>query len=328
MIRACNILVVLACFFLALQGSPSVEVDSRVDLSTITVGDLIHYTVRVVVTGNVDVDLPAQDQDMGKFEVHNHEISGPLKEGMREVWSVKYTLSIYETGSFTIPPVPVNYRSSEIGSESALTQEHSIQVESTLQEDSKDILDIKNPMEIPRSFWSLWPWFATFSGLVGLVSLAVWYLRRKKISHPNEMPQTLQLSPYNEAYQALCNLRDSKLLEENKIKHYYVRLSEILRSYLARQYLIEAMELTTDQVLVRLRNDASFFNCLNSFKQFFSFCDLVKFAKHVPLDPEHDRVTNLAFQILEVARPKNQLPAAIGQDKGTRDSETELALIP
>ena len=153
--RNAILIAILICCLPALQGQSPVRLDSQVDLTQVTVGDLIRFTLTVTAGPGVEVDLPVADPDLGKFEVLGHEVGGPVEEEGNRIWTVAYTLALYETGSFEIPPVAVGYRGDGIEAGSVRTEVHSVRVESTLAEDSKDILDIKGPLEIPRSLWSL-----------------------------------------------------------------------------------------------------------------------------------------------------------------------------
>ena len=302
-------LAILICCLPTLQGQSPVDLDSQVDPAQVTVGDLIRFTLTVTAGPGVEVDLPEPDPDLGEFEVIGHEAAGPVEEEGNRIWTVVYTLALYETGSFEIPPVVVGFRGDGIQDGSVETQEHSVRVESTLSDDSEDILDIKGPLDIPRSLWSLWPWFAAALGLAALILL---YLRRKRGETPSAISRKPRLSPYDEAHQALCGLRESGLLEEGQIKPYFTRLSEIIRRYLERRYLIQAMESTTTQLLDQLRELSLALDELKLFRDFFPCCDLVKFAKYSPPVPEQERVTQLAFRILEVTRPAEpDLPATV-----------------
>lgn len=296
---------ILICCLPALQGQAPVRLDSQVDLTQVTVGDLIRFTLTVTAGPGVEVDLPEPEPDLGEFEILGHEAAGPVEEEGNRVWTVAYTLALYETGSFEIPPVAVDYRGDGIQAGSVETRAHSVRIESTLSDDAKDILDIKGPLEIPRSLWSLWPWAVAALGVAALVLL---YLRRRGGEAPPAVSREPRLPPYDEAYRALCRLRDSGLLEEGRFKPYFTRLSEIIRRYLERRYLVQAMESTTTQLLDQLRKTAPALDDLQLFRDFFPCCDLVKFAKYAPPVPEQERVTALAFRILEATRPAEPVP--------------------
>ncbi len=303
-------ILILICCLLVPRGQPPVQLDSQPDLTQVTVGDLIRFTLTVTAVPGVEVVLPEPDPDLGEFEVLGHEVAGPVDEEGNRIWTVAYTLALYETGSFEIPPITVGYGGDGIESGSVRTEEHSVRVESTLSDDSKDILDIKGPLEIPRSLWSLWPWAVA---VVAVAALILVYLRRRGGETPSAVSRQPRLPPYDEAYQALCRLRDSGLLEEGRLKPYFTRLSEIIRRYLERRYPIQAMESTTTEVLDQLRKMAFGLEELQLFQDFFPCCDLVKFAKYAPPVPEQKRVTQLAFRILEVTRPAEPLPSPAPQ---------------
>ena len=296
---------ILICCLPTLQGQAPVRLDSQVDLTQVTVGDLIRFTLTVTAGPGVEVDLPEPEPDLGEFEILGHEAAGPVEEEGNRVWTVAYTLALYETGSFEIPPVAVDYRDDGIQAGSVETRAHSVRVESTLSDDAKDILDIKGPLEIPRSLWSLWPWAVAALGVAALVFL---YLRRRGGEAPSAVSREPRLPPYDEAYRALCRLRDSGLLEEGRLKPYFTRLSEIIRRYLERRYLVQAMESTTTQLLDQMRKTALALDDVQLFRDFFPCCDLVKFAKYAPPVPEQERVTALAFRILEATRPAEPVP--------------------
>ena len=293
-------ILILICCLPALRGQPPVQLDSQLDLTQVTVGDRIRFTLTVTAVPGVEVDLPEAEPDLGEFEVLGHEVAGPVDEEGNRIWTVAYTLALYETGSFEIPPITVGYGGDGNEFGSVKTRSHSVRVESTLSDDSKDILDIKGPLEIPRSLWSLWPWAVAALGVAALIFL---YLRRRGGEAPAAVSRKPRLPPYEEAHRALCRLRDSGLLEEGRLKPYFTRLSEIIRRYLERRYPIQAMESTTTQVLDQLRKLALALEELQLFRDFFPCCDLVKFAKYAPPVPEQERVTELAFRILEATRP-------------------------
>ena len=116
---------------------------------------------------------------------------------------------------------------------------------------------------------------------------------------------------------AACGTRGFwRRVSSNRI---FTRLSEIIRRYLERRYPIQTMESTTTQVLDQLRKMALALDQQQLFRDFLPCCDLVKFAKYAPPAPEQERVTRLAFRILEVTRPADpDLPCCLGVHAGGR----------
>ena len=57
--------------------------------------------------------------------------------------------------------------------------------------------------------------------------------------------------------QALAQLRDKQLLKQGKHREYYFEATEILRGYLAQRYAINALDLTTAELMEKLEEGIS-----------------------------------------------------------------------
>ena len=61
-----------------------------------------------------------------------------------------------------------------------------------------------------------------------------------------------RLSPYDEAMQSLNNLEKEQLLQNNEVKEYHSRLTEIFKRYISRKAKAYKMHLTSDEILMDL----------------------------------------------------------------------------
>lgn len=78
-------------------------------------------------------------------------------------------------------------------------------------------------------------------------------------------------------------LRLKRLFENGKVKEYFSEISDILRQYLDNRYNIRALEMTTDEIFMEIKekaiiNDESF----SLLEYILKYSDLVKFAKYIP----------------------------------------------
>ncbi len=279
-------------------------VSAKVDRSRITVGDVIRYTVTVSAADGIQVDLPPETDEIGDFEVRSYQATGPLTEEGKKVWTLEYTLAIFSTGEFKIPSPKVTYHSGNQAQKNELSAEAiEVVVESVKPAEAEDILDIKAPVAIPRNWWSLWPWFVIAAGLIALGVFAfVWHRRRDSGEEGIVAPRKEQLPPHEDAYRALRQLGDAGLLEQQMIKLYYIKISEIIRRYIGRRFQVVAMELTSTEVLDRLRRAKIEEDAYRLFQEFFSLCDLVKFAKYRPSEAQHGQVMKVAIEIVDVTK--------------------------
>lgn len=147
--------------------------------------------------------------------------------------------------------------------------------EPALPEDA-DIKDIKPPM---KAFPALWPW-----ALLGLLGAAAWHARRRWLARRGLEPR----APLEPALplefrieRSLKELEDSGLWEREEHAAYYLRLTEILRSYLEQRWGVPATAMTTAEVtrLVKARATPA---AAGTVRPLLERADLVKFARQKP----------------------------------------------
>lgn len=283
------------------RAQDHISLQASVDKATITIGDLIIYTITVTRDENVEVQLPALGENLGGFEIRDYQVHEPRKENGRLIDSVDYTISTFETGEFEIPPVEVRFSIPPDSEEKTLkTESIKIVVESVKPSEEGDIREIRPPWEIPYS-WNTTILFVSIGLGVLLVTLGTLYYIRKKRKGETLFPRRIAPSrPAHEiAYEMLSRLLESGLLEKGKIKRYYSEISEIIRRYVEGRYKIIAMELTSTELLDELRTAAITEEHTALFERFLAFCDLVKFAKYIPSDEEYKTVMEWAVQIVD-----------------------------
>ncbi len=289
-------------FFLASFLAAKPRVEATAQPTKVTVGDLIQLTLSVHSPQPVQVEFPQPGDSLGPFEVRDMKIAAPQEKDGESVQTATYTLSIFETGEFKIPPLEVRFPGADgADAQTAASDEIPVTVESVKPADAKDILDIKPPLEMARAWWSYWPWLIPLA--LGVLALVLWR-RRKRPSESGAAPRRApRLSAYDEAYQALCRLRDSGLLEQGKVKLYYIEFSEIIRRYLERRFEIQAMEMTSSEIRDQLAQVDLEEGTMRLFDRFLEECDLVKFAKWAPPRQRSQATTQAGFEILEATRP-------------------------
>ena len=112
------------------------------------------------------------------------------------------------------------------------------------------------------------------------------------------------------ALQRLNELDGKQLWQKNKIKQYYVELTDIVRTYIERELKIPALESTTDELMETIGdfNTSSSLNIPNEtvdkLNNLLKDADLVKFAKFKPLVNDIELHRNSAGEIIDELHPK------------------------
>jgi hypothetical protein len=170
---------------------------------------------------------------------------------------------------------------------------------------ANDIRDIKPPVEIPSG----WEWLGWLLGVLALAALTFWlwrYWRKRRAQLP-----VVPLVP--------AHVRAKQKLQEALVliaqpKPFCILVSDTIRSYLEERFTFHAPERTTEEFLHELQGT----NLLlpdqkNSLGEFLQCCDLVKFAKYEPHEPELRALHDSALRLVEETEPSAETGNTIAQ---------------
>lgn len=150
------------------------------------------------------------------------------------------------------------------------------------------------PIERPVTMREVFPWLLGALLLV-LAGLAVWFFMKRRKPRVDENGEPVKgpvVPPYDKAIGDLESLKQQKLWQVGKVKEYYSSLTDIAREYIEGQFHVNAVEMTTDDILKEVRAldfDAQLFAKL---KNTMELADLVKFAKYGASALESDNAMN------------------------------------
>lgn len=305
----------------------SVAIDSRIDKSVIRIGDVVTYSITVTRSPEVEMIWPGMAANLGAFEIRSYEPPrSEKKNGLMED-RVAYTISTFDVGEFEIPPLTFRYTVPGDSTQHLLqTEKLKIVVESLKPSEAGDIRDIKGPLSLPVSYRQLILW-GSMALAVALLLSALYYVYRRKKAGKSLLPKKVEppRPPHEVALQALHDLKSSLLLAEGRVKEYYIRVSEIIRRYIEGRYFIVALELTTYELIEKLRAADVEPEIVQLIQEFLDACDLVKFAKYQPTEDENQQVIERAFEIVERTKLVYDQPAAEpAQTTGVSQSEAVL----
>ncbi len=172
---------------------------------------------------------------------------------------------------------------------------------------TNSLRDIKPPVEIPSG----WAWVAWVVGAAVVAALLFWLWRKWK-SRPAQVPQ-----PYVPAHvRARKRLREA-LLFIDQPREFCIRVSDAVRWYLEERFNFRAPERTTEEFLVDLqKTDLLSANQKGSLGEFLEQCDLVKFARYEPAEPELRELYQSALRLVEETEPKPEVEAEVPKGNG------------
>lgn len=123
-------------------------------------------------------------------------------------------------------------------------------------------------------------------------------LKNKKRNDPQIQLQDTR-TPYERAKDKLNKLIAKRLIEQDKIKEYYIELSEIVRVFIEEEFKIPATQLTSNE-LIRKMKDKFKIEIIIALREFLEVSDLVKFAKYIPQIERINKNTKDAEALIEM----------------------------
>lgn len=158
-----------------------------------------------------------------------------------------------------------------------------------------ELRDIKPPVEIPTG-WE-WLWWVALGTVVAITAYALWRMFRRK---PAAAPLVPPLPPHVRAKQKL----QEALALIAQPKPFVIAVSDTARLYLEERFEFRAPERTTEEFLHELkRTELLTRDQKESLGAFLAGCDLVKFAKYEPGEPELRDLHASALRLVEETEP-------------------------
>jgi hypothetical protein len=299
-----RIFATLVLLFLHLSAAiidkPMIEVNSYVDSSLITIGDLITYTITIDYADSLAIEKPGEGVHLGQFEIKNYTIHEPVQKDNRIFQKYEYVISVYDTGRFVIPPFPIAYFPKDSVSRYQLMEASAIPiyVKSVIADEERELRDIKKPLEIPFNYL-----FVVSLAVIAVLVLVIGYLAYKFYKKRKQRGHLLKTAePLKPAHEiALADIEyllAERLLEKGEIKVFYSRLSEIIRRYIENRFYVLALEETSAEILAEVKEQDLSKEPYDLLQDFLELSDFVKFAKYIPSESESVRYIEMAKQFI------------------------------
>lgn len=171
-----------------------------------------------------------------------------------------------------------------------------------------DLRDIKPPIEIPTGWEWLWWLVAGLVVIAALFAVWRWWQRKRQAVTPVTPPLPAHVRAKLKLQEALALI--------GQPKPFVIAVSDTARVYLEERFQFHAPERTTEEFLHELqRTDRLTPDQKGSLGEFLQQCDLVKFAKYEPGEPELRELHGAAWRLIEETEPgevQNPQPKVVG----------------
>lgn len=243
-----------------------------------TLGDSIWLRLDVEADPAVPVELPFDQQALGRFQVLRYAPEGR---------SATYELAAPMSGRHRIPPLRVVAGGTEI-----FTDEVPLEVATVLTEKTdRELAPARGELPTYVGGGVAWGWIALAGLGVGAVAGVITFLmlRERRV-------RKSQVSAWELAIRRLAELEARGAPDAETADAWFVELSGVVRAYVEGRFWLRAPELTTEEFLAEARRLAALTaDHRELLGSFLERCDRVKFAGWRPEAGE-------SLELLGVAR--------------------------
>ncbi len=276
---------------------PPLEVNARAVPDKVKVGE--PFTVEVVITHvkeqRYDLQSPAPTESFDVMDISRSRLDGADSA----TTTFKVQMAAFQLGKLTTPQLTFDVSTAQAQGTFSVPGAN-VELVSTLPPDAEKtgagLYDITPPVDVAVRTWRLL-YALAIAIAVALAAYAVmrWVKRPRPVVAEAPKPvEPLELR----ARKALDTLRAEDLPGKGRVREYYFRLSEIVRSYLGERYGFDALESTSPELLESLRRLHTPGLPLKELQEFVNESDFVRYAK-ASVDPNACKnAIELAYHIV------------------------------
>jgi len=297
----------------------STYVSADLDSTAILIGDQINLNLKASFPANNKVFWPViNDTIIKDIEIiEKSKIDTVFSDDKTyKTLLQKIKITSFDSGFYKIPPFHFEYSEPDDTTKFSLkTYPLYLEVYTIAVDTTKGIFPIKGPVKVPLTFKEILPWIIGGTVALLLIAFLIYFLIKRKKHEPlfKAKPKP-KLPAHIIALNALENLRKEKLWQSGKIKAYHTILTDIIRKYLEERFGINAIEMTTDEILSAIKSIQISEELKVKLKEMLVLADLVKFAKEKPLPVQQDLslINAIAFvretiERIEIATEKSNM---------------------
>ena len=273
-----------------------ITVLATIDTNKILIGDQIILTLQAKTPPHFveGLHFPVfYDTIISAIEIIDKtNIDTTVDENQNIILKQNYLITSFDSGAYIIPPFIFTYMLDSI-EDTIKTSPLLLEVYTVEVDTSQAIKDIKEPYDAPLTLKEFlnkyYPYILGSIFLIAIILFVIYYFKKRKKHEPLIKITKPKEPAHIIALRELDKLKREKLWQQNKVKKYYTRLTEIIRTYIEHRFQIMALEQTSYEILQSFTHlgivDNQSYEILS---QMLRLADLVKFAKEKPLPDENE----------------------------------------
>lgn len=285
------------------------KVRGTVEPDSVGIGDRFLLSIEVEKDLMQDIYFPDYKNSVEYYElIEDRPVDTLSREGRKLKLRKSYLMAAFQEGIHRVVP-EVMYADKNIidtlqGDDTLKLLVTTFQIDST----SHAIFDIKPQRTLKFKMGEI-SGYITWTIIIIAILVALYFVAKRILAHYGKsfgdiFKPAPPLPPHEIALRDLKRLHSERLWQEGKHKLYYSTLTDILRAYLAGQFGVGALEMTSDEIIEAIRTIDLPQKQAMDLGDLLRDADLVKFAKAMPEAEENERAYSKALEFVNQTMPQ------------------------
>lgn len=317
--------------FLALTGlflsggkasAQNTLLDVKVDSAAILIGEqtVLHLTVTADKNKEVQLVIP-RDTLMAGVEVLDIPKADTTEiDNDRLLIKQDLLVTSFDSSLYLLPPFKVIDGKDTVYSNQIALKVSTIPVNTDKPEEFFDIKNVWKPPFVLADYYPIIFGVLLALFLICVIAYVIKRLRNRQSLIPFKKPEP-KLPPHEQAVKELDEIKQQKLWQQGRSKEYFTMITDTLRRYIVERFGINAMEMTSGEILDIIRKTPDASSVYDNLQQILLLSDFVKFAKMNPLPDENDLSMTNAYLFVDKTK-QEEVEVAPEEQKGEKPVET------
>ncbi|WP_080904396.1 hypothetical protein [Parabacteroides sp. Marseille-P3160] len=301
-------------------------IDVSIDSAAILIGEqtVLHVSVTTDKGKKVLLTIPP-DTLMTGVEVLS--LSAPdttETDNNRLIIKQDILITSFDSALYLLPPLKVIDQADTIYSKQVALKVSTLPVQADAPDKFYDIKGVWQPPFVLADYYPLIFGVLLTLFLICVIGYILQRIRNKKSLLPLKKEEP-KLPPHEQAIKELEEIKQRKLWQQGRSKEYYTAITDTLRKYLIERFDINALEMTSGEIMNTLQSEPEAAPVYNNLKQILLLSDFVKFAKMNPLPDENDLSMANAYEFVErtkrIEAPPAEKPEQTEKEKTAEESK-------
>ncbi len=298
-------------------------IDVKIDSAAILIGEqtVLHLTVTTDKDRSVNIMVPSDTLMHGVEVLSLSKADSSVIENDRLLIKQDILVTSFDSALYLLPPIKVIDGADTVCSDQVALKVSSVPVNADKPEEFNDIKTVWRPPFVLADYYPIIFGILLALLLICVAAYVIKRLRNKQSLIPFAKPEP-KLPPHEQAIKELDEIKQQKLWQQGRYKEYHTLVTETLRRYIVERFSVNAMEMTSGEILeiIRGRHDAD--SVYENLKQILTLSDFVKFAKMNPLPDENDLSMMNAYLFINQTKIEEVSAPETSEAKTAKTAET------